>query len=102
MSGFYLTLNQGVGKTADDPPNKARLVQLHRKAVVLRGTFSSLSLKGFTLDDSSLSDNRTGKAYEVATIAYKYYPVNRIPADQLIVDDLTNLLEVYQSYVESL
>src|SRR5690606_2162037 len=42
-----------------------------------------------------------GESYQVSTVAYKKYPRNQIPSDEVLVEDLKNLFTDYQKYVEA-
>src|SRR5687768_1189349 len=101
MSGFYLTLNQGVGRTASKPPTKTRLQEVQINAQLLRPQINWLSDFGFSLDDSiDLADSgSTGKAYEKSTIAYKYYSRESIPSDIELLGDLKHILRAYQDCI---
>jgi 5-methylcytosine-specific restriction enzyme B len=101
MSGFYLTLNQGVGRTASKPPTKTRLQEVQINAQLLRPQINWLSDFGFSLDDSiDLADSgSTGKAYEKSTIAYKYYSRKSIPSDIELLGDLKRILRAYQDCI---
>lgn len=101
MSGVYLTLNQGVGASASEAPKKERIIELQNKARKIREKLSWLKEKGFLLDDkiSLKATTITGKAYEKATIAYKWYEKNNIPSDNQIESDLEVLLSAYDEYL---
>jgi 5-methylcytosine-specific restriction endonuclease McrA len=102
MTGFYLTFNQGVGKTAKTSPSKEMLIQLHDKAIALRKNLSWLKMQGFELGDIELNDEgKTGKAYEIATIASKYYDLRNVPTDKLLKRDLIFLLDAYEEFVKT-
>ena len=100
MTGVYLTFNQGVGKTEKSGPTKAKIEEVHDKALKMRADCGWLSEYGFNLDDyiTLVDPGSTGKAYEASTIAYKYYDRNNFPSDTEIENDLHRLIEAYQDY----
>lgn len=106
MTGIYLALCQELGVSQDRIPTLKHLEDLEKTTARLRHFFLFQTLAqqhGFSIDDSiNLGDmNIGGKAYEKATIAYKFYPTNRIPSDWEIENDLDNILSTYENYVDT-
>lgn len=104
MQGFYLTLNQGVTSGMDyKVTGKERYHKLHKTAQQLRGQCQELVKSGFKLDNSIdlKATSALGKNYVQSTIAHKYYDANKIPNDKEILKDLTVVLGVYKTYVET-
>jgi len=103
MSGVYLTFNQGVGigRIGFKGSTHDQLEYVQKVAVDLRKELSALLAYGFFADANiDLADKgATGKAYEKATIAYKYYDRYQIPSDDEIKKDLEVLLDAYEKYV---
>ena len=102
MSGTYVTFNQGVGKTEKSGPTKERMKQVRDNALRIREDYQWLTQHGFKLDDEIIlvDPGLTGKAYEQSTIAYKFYGRENLPADDVVEQDLKNILEAYQNYVD--
>jgi hypothetical protein len=103
MSGLYLTLNQGIKKTASRAPTYPRTFQdFKRDASKLREDMVRLSDRGFNFGlGIELRDKEsTGKAHEKSTILYKFYDAKALPLDDEIEEDLLALLNVYNHYVE--
>jgi MoxR-like ATPase len=103
MNGVYLTFNQGI----TEPINRLGRVQgydfLRTNGAKLRQLSRGLIERGFMLDDGI--DLRTaaalGTAYEVSTIAYKFYETNAVPEDAMLIQDLDAVLSVYDQYLKS-
>jgi hypothetical protein len=102
MSGVYLTFMQGVGRTASKGPTQEQLEQIEKATEDLRKELLGLTTYGFFVDANiDLADSGiTGKAYEKATIAYKYYNRGQIPSDGEIEKDLEIILDAYEKFVE--
>ncbi len=105
MSGIYLTLMQGVTDTIENTETRRSQARanLRNKSERLRMNFSILKKFGFRLDNEvNLHTNtQLGTDYEYGTIAYKYYKTNDLPSDEFISRDISNLLQVYASYINS-
>jgi 5-methylcytosine-specific restriction protein B len=104
MGGVYLTLMQGVGKGTNTRPTRESIEALRQNALELRPKLQGLINLGFNLDNNIdlADDGLTGKAYEQAAIAYKYYDRAEFPQIKTIMEDLGYLLRDYETYVSSI
>lgn len=101
MSGVYLAFHQGVTRLKRSLGRDEAMTAVQGVAAELRRRYDR-SLRGrFSLDDEI--DLRTkAKAdldYQIATIAYKFYPATDLPPDDEILADLEILLCAYDDYV---
>lgn len=100
MSGFYLTLNQGVTEPLK-LGKKEGIKILEGTAAKLRNILSDedkrrLSEKSFNLNNKiSLASSGLGAKYEPGTIINKFYRSGSLPTEDEIIDDLRLLLEIY-------
>jgi len=95
MESLYLTLNQGVTKTAN-----AELKKIKEK---LR---EDLYLEGLNVDDNiNLAQSGKGVEYEDSTIAYLKYDFSDIKAGKIseskLREDLKEFLNIYDQYASS-
>jgi 5-methylcytosine-specific restriction enzyme A len=95
MEGVYLSLNQGWTQYENEFGTKEGKIQIKRVSSysksILRGD------QGFSYNDINLDATKIlGEGYELGNICSKYYPINAIPSDEEIVDDLRNLIGVYR------
>lgn len=104
MSGVYITFNQGVTRLKEKHGTRESRNILNDRANQLRLETSVQSLKeyGFSVDNKiDLHTSRgLGKSYEVSTICYKAYLKGAIPEDYEILNDLDQVLRVYDQYLE--
>jgi hypothetical protein len=103
MSGLYLALNQGVGKTASRTPTWPRTFQdFKRDSSKVREDMIGINDRGFNfgLGIELRDKGSTGKAYEKSSVLYKFYDAKALPLDDEIEADLRVLLNVYNHYVE--
>lgn len=101
MSGVYLTLNQGVDAKVGKSIKKENMIKVKALIDSIRTTefLKSRMQFGISLDQIVLkSNNSRGRAYEQATIAFKYYDSNSILNEQSMLNDLSIFLEIYQDY----
>lgn len=96
MSGVYLSLNQGYVQY-----EKRYGVRFGREKLVQTATGFRLALRSslsdFTISSINLNArNNLGIGYEKGHICGKYYPVDNIPEDVELIDDLRNLIGVYR------
>lgn len=101
MSGFYLTLNQGVTEPLKLGKKKGIKI-LEGTAVKLRNALSDedknrLTEKSFQLNNNiSLASSGLGANYEPGTIINKFYSSGSLPTEGEIIEDLRMLIDVYQ------
>lgn len=100
MSGFYLTLNQGV--TAPFKHGKKKGIKiLEGTATNFRDAISEedkrrLNTKSFNLNNKiSLASSGLGANYEPGTIINKFYGTGSLPTEDEIIEDLRLLIEIY-------
>jgi predicted Mrr-cat superfamily restriction endonuclease len=97
MEGVYLTFMLGAGVYQQQPLTKNDITDISEISAKFRRLDDYVSLRsiGFNVDHNIDlgSQNTTVKAFEQATIAYKYYPKSSLNNDTLLLQDLSNLLE---------
>ena len=61
---------------------------------------SNIPSRGFSQDEVVLGENlnELGVFYQNGTIFYKKYTKNKVPDNDVLVDDLKSMLEIYQEY----
>jgi 5-methylcytosine-specific restriction protein B len=99
--GCYLKLAQGV--TAAEKTHGAKAPEiLAAQAAAIRARCGHLSDVGFDLSGESYlaTTQKLGKLYEASTVASKYYAVDTMPTDDVLLADLEHLLAAYDHYVE--
>lgn len=100
MSGFYLTLNQGVTEPFRLGKKKG-LAFLKDNAESIRQVLSdeskeNLTRNGFRIDNNIfLSDKGLGKDYQPGIILHKYYGKNDTFSDETLTNDLEILSKIY-------
>lgn len=100
MSGFYLTLNQGVTIPRQERGWKAAREFLAARAADVRAFGQTLLQHGFSLDtDLDLRSDGLGSQYQASTIAHKFYTAGQLPEDDELLRDLDRALEVYSMYL---
>src|SRR5690554_1028896 len=99
-SGVYLSLIQGVTQPTRQL-GKAKAIQQAKgiKNYILQNTQELSSWSPNQLDLKATTS--LGKSYEAASIRAKFYPASNIPEDELLIQDLSNLLMIYEK-IESL
>lgn len=107
MSGFYLSLNQGVTEIKDKYKRDARQV-LKMRAEDFRAQIG-LQSGVFKLYDIKLRSNKNAssdlsKLYEAGNIIAKYYSVYKLPDDDELQADINEMMRIYEhlSYNEGL
>ena len=100
--GVYLTLAQGVTEF-DTLQRKEAVRRLAHRADVARAQISGLADAGFSFSSEIDLRSRHSKArmYAASTIAFKYYSVDSMPADPVLIDDLEEALGAYDVLVSS-
>ncbi|UQB70067.1 MrcB family domain-containing protein [Epilithonimonas zeae] len=99
MSGFYLSLNQGVTKVAKTYKKNKRQV-LKVRAENFRAKLNVR--EDFSLQEINLrisNSQQSSKLYEFGNIYAKYYDSRNIPNDQALVEDLNYILNLYQELI---
>lgn len=99
MSGVYVSLNQGWTYFKEKYNLKKGKLNIQKVSNSWKKILAS-TLNDFSYDPIDLKDE--GKhsdlplGYELGHICGKYYDVNALPDNQVIVDDLRNMLSVYR------
>ncbi|MBE9583891.1 DUF3578 domain-containing protein [Mucilaginibacter sp. JRF] len=107
MSGFYLSLNQGVTEIKNKYKRDAKQV-LKMRAEDFRAQIG-LQSGVFNLHDIKLRSNNSvssdlAKLYEAGNIIAKYYSIYKLPEDVGLQADINEMIRVYEhlSYNEGL
>jgi 5-methylcytosine-specific restriction protein B len=97
MQSVYLTLMQGVTE-AKRSLKRETLDYFKENIKMLQ---DMLPLTGFQKDDKIfLTSKGLGTAYQASVAAYVRYDRDNLPEDRQLFEDLQNLMENYQMYVE--
>lgn len=104
MTGFYLTLNQGVTSVSQEVKTgyrdvlrqRAKLYQKQIKIEFDRFTMEPINLKKNNKTSSSLPGD-----YEAGNIISKYYPATTVPSEDVLLDDLREMLIIYENLVDA-
>ncbi|MEK6495258.1 MrcB family domain-containing protein [Myroides odoratimimus] len=100
MSGFYLSLNQGVTKLKDDEGLIYAREFLANKSIEFQKTITLAN--GFKADriDLHITNPKIDAAlYEQGNIVSKFYDTKNLPSAKTLEDDLSYLLNVYNDLV---
>jgi 5-methylcytosine-specific restriction protein A len=107
MTGFYLSLNQGVTEIKEKYKREAKQV-LKLKAEDYRAQLGALP-NNFSLTEIQLTHSKAGKSkfaglYEAGNIFAKYYSLNDLQTDAQFHADIYEILKIYEalSYNEGL
>ena len=94
---LYLTLNQGCTEIRSTKSKMETIRILVENAKRIR---SNIPSRGFSQDEVVLGENlnELGVFYQNGTIFYKKYTKNKVPDNDVLVDDLKSMLEIYQEY----
>ncbi|MEK0267137.1 DUF3578 domain-containing protein [Stenotrophomonas rhizophila] len=100
--GVYLTLAQGVNEL-ESLHRKEAVRRLNERAVGLRALIPNLADVGFDFSPGIdlRSKNSKARMYEASTIACKYYAVDKLPSDSVLIADLNVALNAYDTVVLS-
>lgn len=102
MSGVYLTVNQGSVMAQNGIPTIKHLEDIERTTFKFKSSFQLLNHHNFCLDGHiDLGDfSQIGRLYEKGTIAYKFYAKGNLPQDWEIENDIENILNTYEKFIE--
>lgn len=100
--GVYLTLAQGVTEL-ESLHRKEAVRKLNDRADGVRALIPSLAGAGFDFSAGIDLRSKGSKArmYEASTIASKYYRVDELPSDELLIADLDAALRAYGAVVDA-
>lgn len=91
MQGLYLSLNQGFTQYGiNDRGRKEAKKNANKALELLRST------EGFSSNIDLQNKGNLAKGYEAGNICCKYYSIDSIPNDQVLIDDLRNLIGIYK------
>ncbi|MGU3473590.1 McrB family protein [Paenibacillus sp. D51F] len=97
MQSVYLTLNQGV----TEPLKKGRVEGYRYLREQVQEIRTIIPLEEMFKDENiQLGSGGLGKNYEVSTVAYYRYELNRLPSDVQLYADLANVMDNYEQFVE--
>lgn len=99
MKGIYLSLNQGFTFFREKFGTKKGREEIRKVASFLQRSCNTIpeELKLETIDLKAVGT--LGKGYMPGHIAGRYYDVNNLPTDNELIDDLRNLMSVYEEIV---
>ncbi|WP_342025545.1 DUF3578 domain-containing protein [Cytobacillus pseudoceanisediminis] len=90
MQSVYLTFAQGVTETS-----KEEMVRV--KAQIRESIPPSSKVK---VDDHiSLGESKKARDYALSTAAYIHYAVDHMPEEKVIVNDLQEMIHIYENYI---
>ena len=98
---LYLTFNQGCTEIKNTH-GKAKTIKIMRQKAA--EIIAQIDGRGFASDEninlgSGLTD--LGELYQRGTIFYKAYRKGNVPSDEVLLDDLKNMMDIYHEYVSS-
>ncbi|MDQ0187845.1 MrcB family domain-containing protein [Cytobacillus kochii] len=90
MQRIYLTLAQGITETSKDE-------MLRIKAEMRESIPTNSKVK---VDDHiNLGESKKAKGYALSTAVYIRYDVDQMPGENVILDDLKSMIEIYEHYI---
>jgi hypothetical protein len=104
MSGFYLTLNQGVTNTKDSLiTNKKVLLKetanyFRKEILEIPKNFKELEID---LRPNKLRSHLLSDKYEAGNIIAKFYDSSNLPSDEILIEDLNEILKIYNNLAEN-
>ncbi|MGI6789814.1 MrcB family domain-containing protein [Aminivibrio sp.] len=100
-SGVYLSLNQGTSKPKQILGSRKAKEQI--ELIKAQSIVKIPRLKGWGLDSIDLKANSPlAKSYEEANIQARFYPADELPSEEILVDDLLSLVDIYSQSEEFL
>ena len=97
---LYLTFNQGCTDLKNKYGKKEAIRLMRENA---NSILEKIDNKGFRQYDSemSLGENLTelGEMYEKGTILYKAYRKGNVPSEDILLKDLSNMMDIYNEYI---
>jgi 5-methylcytosine-specific restriction protein B len=101
MSGLYLALELGTHSTNNRVGSASAATTLESRGEEIWNELPDLKEHGFrrTPPLDLRTDTKRGRAYESATIAYKFYDSEDLPPEGRLKSDLTSLLRIYEDFV---
>ena len=101
--GCHLKLAQGVTDLKAELGLAASIDQLKKQADEIRSLFSYDEYLDFDISGDPRLDqtNKTARLYEASTILSKYWLVNNIPRNEIIIADIATLTSCYEKYYQN-
>lgn len=94
MRGVYLSLNQGFTYFKEKFGAKKGKDEIEKMASYLRkNIYIPENLRAYYID--LMAEKQLGKGYTAGHITGKYYNINEMPSDEILVSDLLDMIEVY-------
>lgn len=102
MSGFYVTLNQGITRPIEWIGRSEARTRLGQRAAAIRERFPDLRKHGFETD-APLNIRAPGKLQELAesTIAHRFFASMDASDGTELLSSIDVLLDIYDRYLES-
>lgn len=97
MSGFYLSLNQGVTEVMNDYKRDAKKI-LEVRSANYRAKLD-YDESEFTTKTQMNSNRSNARLYEAGSILSKYYPLNDIPDNDTLINDIFVFLGLYNQLI---
>lgn len=92
MSGFYLTFNQGISQYKVDN-NKKYVKDIIVNTSLIRNKISSINK--FSIAPIDLKSSKRNHDGEIGCICSKFYSVDSIPSDKILLNDLREMISIY-------
>lgn len=101
MHGVYLSLNQGMTEAKALYKSDAKTA-LRARAANYRAMLGSqiTQFPDLTIDLSPSAQSNDTAFYEAGNICAKFYPAGQVPNEAVLISDLANMLQLYQSLLE--
>ena len=100
-NSLYLTFNQGCTEIRNNHSKYETIKILRENATKIS---SKINSRGFKTDEAiNLGDNLTELAefYQKGTIFYKEYKKGEVPEENVLLDDLSKMMEIYREYANN-
>ena len=103
MDTLYLAIGQGTDSLKKEVGTAAARLQLTSNAASLRHIFKEEIKEGKYLKSIDLkSKQKRASSYQDSVVVAKKYNINRLPKDDIILNDLQNLLDLYPKMVKAI
>lgn len=100
MSGFYLAIRQGI-KDVDRGEEYIDILNTQSKEYQNKVNKPELTSKFSDKIDLKAKNASYAPFYEAGTVFSKYYSANSLPADEILLTDLNEILDIYDSLIDS-
>ena len=103
MQGVYLSLNQGVTEFQEKYGDNEAIKRLFDSSEKFREKINNkTTVSNELLKSISLGSGNYAPFYEAGNIYSKYYPVNNLPSENVLISDLNEFLGLYNSISENI